>query len=201
MSKAKISIIVITLVLLIDQTLKIWIKTHLALGEYLPVFDHWFYLHFIENNGMAFGMELGGSFGKIILSVFRIFAVIAILWYIVHLVKKDSPTGLIVCFSLIFAGALGNILDSAFYGIIFNSSYPGQVAALFPASGGYSTFLHGKVVDMLYFEIINSRFPSWFPFWGNEQFIFFSPRFNIADSSISIGVFFLFIFNKKYFKS
>ena len=146
---------------------------------------------------MAFGFEFGGSGGKTFLSIFRIFASFGIGYYLYSLIKKKSHPGMIVCFSMIFAGAIGNILDSAFYGIIFSDDTNG-LAQLFPAGGGYSKFLHGRVVDMLYFPIINSQFPSWFPFFGGEPFQFFRPIFNIADSSITVGVFLFILFQKKF---
>jgi signal peptidase II len=199
MKKLGIAILVIFLVLLADQILKIWIKTHLMLGQEISVFGDWFYLHFTENNGMAFGMEFAGKFGKIVLSLLRILAVIGIGWYIYILCKKKVHTGLIISAAFIWAGAFGNIIDSAFYGMIFNDSYM-NLATLFPESGGYSTFLHGKVVDMLYFPILEGHFPSWFPIWPDESFTFFRPVFNIADSSITIGVLLILIFQKKFFK-
>jgi signal peptidase II len=191
--------LIIFLVLLIDQVLKIWIKTHMYLGQEFPVFGNWFFIHFTENNGMAFGLEFGGTFGKLLLSVFRIVLVIGIGWYLVHLIKIKSPTGLIVCFSLIFAGAIGNIIDSVFYGIIFSESNAG-IAQLFPAEGGYSKLFHGRVVDMFYFPLIDGRFPGWLPIWGGENFSFFREVFNVADSSITIGVASLLIFQKKFYK-
>ncbi len=172
----------------------------MALGEEFNVIGDWFKIHFIENNGMAFGMELGGEYGKMFLSVFRIVAVIAIGWYIVKLTKRDVSFGLIFCISLIFAGALGNIIDSAFYGMIFSDSYH-QVAELFPEGGGYSSFLHGRVVDMLYFPLIETHYPEWFPFKGGQEFIFFRPVFNIADSSITTGIITILLFQRKYLKS
>jgi signal peptidase II len=198
MSVIKKSIIVVLGILFLDQAAKIWIKTHMTIGQEFRVFGDWFIIHFTENNGMAFGLEFGGGWGKIFLSLFRIAALIGIGWYIYTLSKKKVPNLLIVCLSMIMAGALGNIVDSAFYGVIFNNSF-GQVASLFPAEGGYSSFLHGRVVDMLYFPIIDTHFPSWFPVWGSEEFIFFRPVFNIADSSITIGVFLIIIFQKKLF--
>jgi len=199
MLKYRNPILIIVLILILDQASKIWIKTNLMLGEEIPVFGNWFILHFTENNGMAFGLELAGEFGKIILSLFRIVAVIGIGWYLTTLVKDKAHQGLIFSISLIMAGAIGNIIDSAFYGMIFNESY-GQVAMMFPPNGGYSSFLHGRVVDMLYFPIINTHLPSWSPIWPNEHFIFFRPVFNLADSSITIGVFIILFFQKRFFK-
>ncbi len=192
--------VIVLLVLFIDQALKIWVKTHMMLGEEFRVIGDWFIIHFIENNGMAFGMELAGKFGKVILSVFRIIAVGGIGYYLYQLTQKNAPTGLIVSISLVLAGALGNIIDSAFYGLIFNDSYP-QVATLFPAEGGYSSFLHGKVVDMFYFPILEGNFPSWFPFWSGEHYVFFRPVFNVADSAITIGIVLILLFQRKYFKN
>lgn len=169
------------------------------LGEEFPVIGNWFLIHFVENNGMAFGFEFAGEYGKIFLSVFRIVAVTAIAWYLVKLVKKENvPMGFVVCVSLILAGAIGNIIDSAFYGLIFNESY-GQVATLFPAEGGYSSFLHGKVVDMLYFPLISGHYPQWLPVVGGREFLFFRPVFNIADSSITIGILSIILFYWKLF--
>ncbi len=169
------------------------------LGEEFPVIGNWFLIHFVENNGMAFGFEFAGEYGKIFLSVFRIVAVTAIAWYLVKLVKKENvPMGFVVCVSLILAGAIGNIIDSAFYGLIFNESY-GQVATLFPAEGGYSSFLHGKVVDMLYFPLISWHYPQWLPVVGGREFLFFRPVFNIADSSITIGILSIILFYWKLF--
>jgi len=198
MSLIKKSALFIVVLLILDQVFKIWIKTHMMLGEEFPVFGDWFMIHFIENNGMAFGMELEGKWGKIILSLFRIVAICGIGWYLNDICKKKAPKGLIFSIGLIFAGAMGNIIDSAFYGMIFNDSYY-QVASFLPEAGGYSSFLHGKVVDMLYFPLVDGNFPSWFPVWGGEHFVFFRPVFNIADSYISIGVTFILLFHKKYF--
>jgi len=200
MSKLQKSILIVVLVLLVDQVLKIWIKTHMTMGEEFSVIGSWFRIHFVENNGMAFGFEFGGDYGKIFLSLFRVVAVVGIGWYILKLVKKDLPMGFIACVSLIFAGAIGNIIDSAFYGLIFNDSY-GQVATLFPEGGGYATFLHGRVVDMFYFPLFSGIFPSWIPLVGGTDFEFFRPVFNVADSSISIGIFSIILFYRKQFNS
>jgi len=198
MSKLKKSILIVVLVLLIDQILKFWSKTHMALGDEFSVLGHWFLIHFVENNGMAFGFEFGGNYGKIFLSVFRLIAVIGIGWYILKLVRKNVSMGFIACVSLIFAGAIGNIIDSAFYGMIFNDSY-GQVASVFPPGGGYASFLHGRVVDMFYFPLFSGVYPSWVPFVGGTDFQFFRPVFNVADSSISIGIFSIIIFYRTQF--
>jgi signal peptidase II len=158
----------------------------------------WFYIYFTENNGMAFGMEI---FGKFFLTAFRIIAVGLIGWYIHRIVKCGFKTGYIVCFSLIFAGALGNTIDSIFYGIIFNESTSSQIAAFMPEGGGYSTWLYGKVVDMFYFPIIDTNWPAWMPFVGNEHFVFFSPIFNFADAALSCSIIALLIFYGKYLNS
>lgn len=198
MSAKTKSIIIILLVLLFDQLLKVWIKSNMMLGDEFIIAKNWFIIHFVENNGMAFGLEFGNSIGKYFLSIFRIVAIGAIGWYIAKLWKRDVPFGVIACFSLIMAGAIGNILDSAFYGLIFNESY-GQVATLFPAGGGYSSFLQGRVVDMFYFPLISGNYPSWIPFVGGDDFIFFRPVFNIADSSITVGIISILIFYRKFF--
>ena len=192
-------LLVIVAVLLFDQILKFWVKLNMEISEEIPVFGDWFIIHFTENNGMAFGLELAGDYGKLFLSVFRIVAVILIGWYLFSLPKKGASTGLMISGALIFAGALGNIIDSAFYGIIFNDSYY-QTATLFPAEGGYSKFLFGRVVDMLYFPLYEGFLPQWVPFWGGEHFIFFRPVFNIADSAITCGVASILLFNRGFFK-
>ncbi|NEW84018.1 MAG: lipoprotein signal peptidase [Mariniphaga sp.] len=198
MSAKTKSILIVLLVLLFDQLLKLWIKSNMMLGDEFIIAKNWFIIHFVENNGMAFGLEFGNSIGKYFLSIFRILAVGAIGWYISKLWKRDVPFGVIACFSLIMAGAIGNILDSAFYGLIFNESY-GQVATLFPAGGGYSSFLQGRVVDMFYFPLISGNYPSWLPFVGGNDFIFFRPVFNLADSSITVGIISILIFYRKFF--
>ena len=199
MSIRKQSLFLILLILFADQTLKIWVKTHMMLGQEYRILGNWFIIHFLENNGMAFGLEISGEFGKIILSIFRIIAVAAIGWYLVHLIRLNASGGLILSISLVMAGAIGNIIDSAFYGIIFSDSYF-RVAEFLPQGGGYSSFLHGQVVDMLYFPVIKGNFPGWFPIWGSQEFIFFRPVFNLADSSITIGVALILIFQKRFFK-
>ncbi|WP_315287038.1 lipoprotein signal peptidase [Tannerella forsythia] len=173
---------VILLLLFLDQASKIWVKTHMQLHESIEIFS-WFQLYFTENPGMAFGMEF---FNKLVLSVFRIAAVVAIAYYLIRLVRRNYSFGFIACVALVFAGALGNIIDSVFYGVIFDHSY-GQIATFMPAGGGYASLLHGKVVDMLYFPLIRTTLPDWLPIWGGEEFIFFRPIFNLADSSICVG--------------
>ncbi len=196
MSKGRLSILIILLVLLFDQILKFWIKTTMMIGEEHHVLGNWFIIHFTENNGMAFGMEFAGIAGKYFLSLFRVAAVVFIAIYISKIVKRDVPVGFLIAVSLIFAGATGNIIDSAFYGLIFDHSYY-QVAHLFPEAGGYSHFLQGRVVDMLYFPIIKGHWPSWSPINPTEPFIFFRPVFNIADSAITTGMLMIIIFHRK----
>lgn len=188
-----IAILVIALVLIVDQASKIWVKTHMSLGETIEI-TNWFKIYFVENPGMAFGWKFGG---KLFLSLFRIVAIAFIGYYLYDLVKKDYKKGYIICVSLIMAGAFGNIIDSIFYGEIFSASYPGHIASLVSIGEGYGSWLHGNVVDMLYFPLIEGTFPSWFPKWGGEDFIFFSPIFNIADSAITVGIFILLIFYRK----
>lgn len=195
----KKSLIIIFLILLADQILKFWIKLHMTIGEEIHVFDDWFIIHFTENEGMAFGLSFGGEFGKLALSLFRLAAIIAIGWYLHDLVKKKMPFGLVFSITLILAGAIGNLIDSAFYGLIFSHSSWHTVAELFPEGGGYSSFLHGKVVDMFYFPIIEGYYPDWVPFWGGSDFIFFRPVFNLADSSITVGVLSLILFQRRFF--
>ncbi len=181
-----------------DQLSKIWIKTHMYLGQEYKV-ANWFYIHFTENNGMAFGLELGGDYGKLFLSVFRIIFVSGLAWFLWKMVKEKAGKLYISILSLVFAGAIGNIIDSVFYGVCFSTSDFGGVAALFPPEGGYAELLHGKVVDMLYFPIISGQFPAWLPVWGGESFLFFRPVFNIADAAISCGVIMWIVFQKKIY--
>lgn len=198
-SKLWCALLVIFLVLLADQIIKFAIKLNMHLGEEIHVLGNWFIIHFTENNGMAFGMQFSeGNWGKFALSIFRIIAVIGIGFYIRLLIKRNASKGLIITMSLIFAGALGNIIDSVFYGLLFNDSTY-QVATLLPEGGGYGKLLHGKVVDMFYFPILQGYYPSWFPFFANQEFIFFRPVFNLADSAITVGVFSLLIFQRRYF--
>ena len=197
---------VIIVVLLLDQILKIWVKTHFALGQEMPVIGNWFKLLFIENNGMAFGMLGGGGFLKLALSLFRIVAIVALFVVLFRLSKKNTKFGVLFGIALITAGAIGNIVDSVFYGKIFSESTYQQVATLFPDGGGYAGWLHGRVVDMLYFPIIDvaRENATWLPefFFGPDgHFIFFRPIFNFADAAITIGVFYMLIFQWKWLKT
>ncbi len=177
--------------LIIDQAVKIFIKTHMTLDQHIAVFGEWFYIRFIENRGAAFGFEFGGSYGKLFLSLFRIVAVGAIVWFIDRLFKRGgTPRGVLIGLGLILIGALGNIVDSLFYGVIFNESTYTAAATLFPEGGGYAGFLHGKVVDMLYFPLIRN---------AEGDVLFFSPVFNLADTYISVGVIYLLLFQWKFF--
>lgn len=199
--KLRNAVIIILAIIIADQALKIWIKTSFPFGHVKDVLGiKWFKLYFIENEGMAWGWKFGGDWGKMILTLFRLAAVIFGTWYLGRIVKHHYHKGFIVCAALIYAGALGNLIDSMFYGLIFSSSDYSTVATMFPHGGGYAGFLHGRVVDMLYFPLIRSTFPTWVPGWGGENFEFFSPIFNIADASISVGVITLLIFQKRFFK-
>lgn len=200
----KKSILVIFCILLIDQISKIYIKTHLALHEHIEVFS-WFKIYFIENDGMAWGTKISDfvSFisdraAKVCLTVFRIFALFGIAYWLWEVTQKKGTAILTWAIALIFAGALGNIIDSVFYGIVFSDSY-GQLASILPANGGYDTLLHGKVVDMLYFPLYKGYLPQWLPFFGGKYFTFFEPVFNVADMAISTGFMMLVVFNKKAF--
>lgn len=177
-------LLLIFFVLLIDQASKVWVKTNMFLGQEFKIFGDWFIIHFTENNGMAFGLEFGGEFGKLALSLFRVIAVAGIGYGLHYLIKHKYHRGLILNVALVFSGALGNIIDSVFYGVIYK----------------YESLFHGRVVDMLYFPLVNSHFPKWFPIWGGEELVFFRPVFNIADTAISVGVIAIMIFQKTYFK-
>jgi signal peptidase II len=189
-----IAILIIFLVLLIDQTVKIWIKSNMTLGEQIPVIENLFYIHFTENYGMSFGLELGGSFGKLFLSVFRIFAGGVLVGYLYSLIKKDANKILIFSIALIIAGDFGNILDSAFYGLVFSESSPIDVATFLPEEGGYAGFLKGSVVDMFYFRANIEHV-----FWSKKPFNLSFPIFNIADSAITAGVVITLIFQRRLF--
>lgn len=177
-------LLIIFFVLLADQVLKTWIKTNMYLGQEFKIIGDWFIIHFTENNGMAFGLEFGGEFGKLSLSLFRIAAVAGIGYALHYLIQRKYHRGLILNVALIFSGAVGNIIDSVFYGKIY----------------GYEGWFHGRVVDMFYFPILQGNFPAWVPIWGGEDFIFFRPVFNIADAAISVGVVIILIYQKTYFK-
>lgn len=193
----KRSLIIIFAILIVDQILKIWIKTNMHLGEDFHILGNWFIIHFIENEGMAFGFKFAGDYGKLALSIFRIGAISALGYYLYLLIKRNESKIFIISITLIFAGAIGNMIDSAIYGLIYSASTYYDVASFMPEEGGYAPFLYGKVVDMFYFPIIQGHYPEWFPFFGGNTFIFFRPVFNIADSSITIGVFLLLISQRK----
>lgn len=195
--KAIVASTIIILVLLVDQISKIWIKTSMYLGQEIQVFGNWFFIHFTENNGMAFGMEFAGEYGKLFLTLFRVVAVSGIMYYLVKIIKEGAPMGFVVSIAMIFSGALGNIIDSVFYGVVFNDSYH-QIASLFPEAGGYSKLFHGRVVDMLYFPIYSGHYPDWIPMFGGDPFLFFRPVFNVADASISFGVGIIVFFQNDY---
>lgn len=187
------AVLVILAILLIDQVIKIWVKTSMTLHESIHVTD-WFYITFIENNGMAFGMQLGS---KIVLSLFRVAAIALLGYYIWHLVRQHAKTGYIICLSMVLAGAAGNLIDCMFYGLVFNASSPFYLSYFVPFGTGYAPFLMGKVVDMFYFPLFETDWPSWVPIVGGDHFVFFSPVFNFADSCISVSVVWLLLFYRQ----
>lgn len=200
--KARQIILIILGIIFADQALKFYIKLSYFQGEEHLMIGQWFRLHFVENEGMAWGWKFGGGFGKIALTLFRLVAVIWGTFLLRDFIRKQYHKGFIICAAMIYAGALGNLIDSMFYGMIFEQSNPfnQNVARFLPPGGGYASFLHGKVVDMLYFPIVrNAHFPSWVPFWGGEELEFFRPVFNIADAAISTGVMIILVFQNKFF--
>jgi signal peptidase II len=192
-TKGRLATLIIVAILLIDQAIKIWVKTSMTLHESIRVTD-WFYITFIENMGMAFGMQLGS---KIVLSLFRVVAIGVLGYYIWQQVKRNARTGYIVCLSLVLAGAAGNLIDCMFYGMMFNESSPYYLSYLVDFGTGYAPFLMGKVVDMFYFPLIETEWPTWMPFVGGQHFVFFSPVFNFADASISVSVVLLLLFYRE----
>lgn len=188
------------LVLLLDQWVKIYVKTHLRLGEEVHIAGNWFFIHFTENPGMVFGIEFGDGSGKIALSLFRLLAVSAIGWFGLKMIREKRSRLLITCIALVFAGAVGNLLDNCFYGLLFGESDLFRPAEFMPAGGGYGGFLHGQVVDMFYFPILHGHYPNWIPIWGGEEFEFFHNIFNVADASITAGVWLLIIYLLRMFR-
>lgn len=203
MKRSTLVIGLILLVLIVDQAIKVWVKTHMLYGEMIPIFG-WdrALIHFVENDGMAFGKRFNIPHGKLILSLFRIVAAAFLFFFLRSMLRmKDTPKGVLVSFALIFAGAVGNIIDSAFYGMLFSDSYPHGLPAVFlPHEGGYSSFLHGKVVDMFYFPLFDVILPEWLPGIGGQPFVFFGPVFNLADVAISWGVIQILVFHRQYFQ-
>jgi len=192
-TRGRLAAVLIIAILVVDQIIKLWVKTHMALHESIHVFD-WFYISFIENNGMAYGMQIGS---KLLLSLFRVVAIIVLAVYIWRLSRRTTRWGYVVCLSMILAGAAGNLIDCMFYGLCFDASTMYHVSEYVGFGNGYASFLTGKVVDMFYFPLIVSHYPEWFPFWGGQDFIFFSPVFNFADANISVGVVALLLFYRK----
>jgi len=207
--KGRHLVFLIVLVLIADQVLKIYIKTTFPLNTSREVLGNSFQLYFVENPGMAYGWKFGGNWGKLALTVFRMAAVVFGTWYLARIIKEKYSKGFIICAGLIYAGALGNLIDSCFYGMIFDkgmlydaqlNDYVNYAGLAKFSSDGYASFLHGNVVDMLYFPLIEGTFPSWFPIWGGEPFTFFRPIFNIADAAITTGVLTILVFQKRFFK-
>jgi len=188
-----LAIIVVASAIIIDQLIKVWVKTNMTLHESIRIFD-WFYISFIENNGMAYGMQIGS---KLVLSLFRVVAISVLVYYLWLQVQKKARIGYIICLSMVLAGAIGNLIDCMFYGLMFNASSEAYTSYFVPFGTGYAPFLMGKVVDMFYFPLIVTTWPEWVPFWGGDEFIFFSPVFNYADANISVGVVLLLLFYRK----
>jgi len=188
-----LAIIVVASAIIIDQLIKVWVKTNMTLHESIRIFD-WFYISFIENNGMAYGMQIGS---KLVLSLFRVVAISVLVYYLWLQVRKKARIGYIICLSMVLAGAIGNLIDCMFYGLMFNASSEAYTSYFVPFGTGYAPFLMGKVVDMFYFPLIVTTWPEWVPFWGGDEFIFFSPVFNYADANISVGVVLLLLFYRK----
>ncbi|OQB00082.1 MAG: lipoprotein signal peptidase [Bacteroidetes bacterium ADurb.Bin217] len=200
MKKEHWAVLLVFLILFVDQLTKILVKTSMHAEEMIPVLGDRVFIYFVENPGFAFGMKFGGVFGKIALTLFRIVASFFIALYIRKLIKRDAPLDVVIGLSAILAGAMGNIIDSAFYGVLFGESSFGTVAEFLPESGGYAPFLQGHVVDMIYCPILRGTFPDWLPIFGGDSFTFFRPIFNIADSAITVGVIYLLLFQRKFFK-
>lgn len=208
MKAGKVTFIIL-LIIIADQALKLWIKTNYQLNESHEIIGSGFQLYFVENPGMAYGWKFGGNWGKMALTIFRMGAVIFGTWYLAKIIREKQHSGFIFCAALVYAGALGNLIDSSFYGMIFDkgmtvdpafNDYVGYNGLAKVSANGYSSFLHGNVVDMLYFPVIDGHFPKWFPFWGGDDFVFFRPIFNIADASITTGVISILVFQKRFFK-
>lgn len=201
MSRANYLILLVTVILIIDQASKFWVKTHMQIGDEFPILGlSWARIHFVENEGMAFGWQIPAAYGKLILSLFRVGAIVFLVYLIRQMLQAGASTSLVTCFGLILAGAVGNVIDSALYGLIFSASpYHGGLAEFLPEAGGYAGFLHGKVVDMLYFPMVQTNWPAWMPFVGGDSFLFFRPVFNVADSAITVGVIILLLFHRSFF--
>ena len=201
-------VLIVALIIFADQALKVYVKTNYNLEEHRNMAGNWFQLYFVENPGMAYGLKFGGNWGKLALTVFRMGAVVFGTWYLGNIIKRGYSKGFVICAALIYAGALGNLIDSCFYGMIFDkgmlynadiNNYTNYSGLAVLAKQGYASFLHGNVVDMLHFPLLHGTFPKWLPIWGGEQFLFFSPIFNIADAAISTGVITLLVFQKRFF--